>query len=657
VRHARVGKLRIMGLDERATGTGLAGLFGMVKGETWQRLYHVLPWAILAVLLLAGAVLRFYRLADLFIFLPDQGQEANITWTMIQTRTPALIGIKSSVGIYHGPAYNYLLLIPFLIGGGHPVSGAALSGVFDLLAMVLLFIIGRRLFSVWAGLVAAALWCSATMTVYFARFGSDYCPLPFFVLLMFYGLLQIIEGRERWLLLVVPLLSVAWQLHDQAVLLAPFYGLVWLWFRPRIRLRTYAFAFLLTMVTLAPYLVYELRNDFFNFRSIVRYVFQSRGSGDGSGGLGRSAGRVQRVLQVLDERLLPAGVPWHLLAQMLLAVGLIGLILALRGDRRREIQLFLLWLLTPLAYVIWPGPLDLHYLIILFPLPFLLLGFGVDTLRRAHWGLALPVAIGIGWLVLTGTQMTLGQFRASMPGTYPTTIGVVDHVIASANDQPFAVRLVSRWEGFDQHDSPYRYLFAWRGAQPSARADIQTFVIYDHQNLRDGPTQPGVVINDVKVVHLPAPVLGRNVLLNPDFSAPSGGPVERWQLPDGAARIERDASGTALVLTGTEVGDRVSAVQDLSIEPGKRYIIRFGYRNRLDAGAQHVYFQVKNRAGATLDIFPNGGGYVAAASTEWDEGSFLVEVPPGGEVATLWLRNRGIGDAWFRNVEVREVLP
>ncbi len=126
----------------------------------------------------------------------------------------------------------------------------ALTGIVDTLTVLLIFLIGRHLFGVWVGLVAAALLAVTVMHIQLAHFFISDPYLTFFVTLSLY-LMLLANARGRWsmiylalaavvvglavgskfsaVLLLLPLAVVAWsvpeRLRRRALVLAGIVGL------------------------------------------------------------------------------------------------------------------------------------------------------------------------------------------------------------------------------------------------------------------------------------------------------------------------------------------------------------------------------------------------------------------------------------------------
>ncbi|MGH2442212.1 MAG: glycosyltransferase family 39 protein, partial [Chloroflexota bacterium] len=185
------------------------------------------PYALPVVILLVGAVFRFYNLNwdnghtlhpdERFIYEVVSGANGNppLSWPnsiqqFLDGRDPrGGMALHPGVGSPLNPhdfAYGSLpfYLLAFLAGiasflgqhlgflsgwaaanayGNLPMLGRALSGVLDLVSVALVFILGRRVFGYWAGVVAMALTALTVLDIQLSHFYTvDTVLLPFVLL-------------------------------------------------------------------------------------------------------------------------------------------------------------------------------------------------------------------------------------------------------------------------------------------------------------------------------------------------------------------------------------------------------------------------------------------------------------------------------------------
>ena len=140
-------------------------------------------------LVLAVAVgTRLGRL-DLIEFKADEAQVAGLALDAAHGLWPAA-SIATSNGVDNPPLPLYLFALPALFTRD-PAWLAAASGLLDVLAVLLVFVIGRRYFSGRAGLAGAAFYAAAAYPALFARKLAGPYLQPFFAALLLWCLLAI----------------------------------------------------------------------------------------------------------------------------------------------------------------------------------------------------------------------------------------------------------------------------------------------------------------------------------------------------------------------------------------------------------------------------------------------------------------------------------
>src|SRR3989344_8549760 len=103
--------------------------------------------------LISGIALRSVEVINKnFLFGFDQGRDYLAVKNIVVDHKLTLIGseigagVSGFRGIFHGPFYYYLLALPFIIFKGDPYGGMILMFILGITAIVLSYIIGRRIF-------------------------------------------------------------------------------------------------------------------------------------------------------------------------------------------------------------------------------------------------------------------------------------------------------------------------------------------------------------------------------------------------------------------------------------------------------------------------------------------------------------------------------
>ncbi|MBU3957431.1 glycosyltransferase family 39 protein [Patescibacteria group bacterium] len=111
---------------------------------------------LLFVILIIAAFVRFYHLSEMANFDFDQEYAVNFAYSVTRVFPIQLIGQPLSVeGLFMGPLYFYYLVPFFAVSGLHPLGGFAGSAVLGLITTTAYFFIGKKLFGIKAGLIAA----------------------------------------------------------------------------------------------------------------------------------------------------------------------------------------------------------------------------------------------------------------------------------------------------------------------------------------------------------------------------------------------------------------------------------------------------------------------------------------------------------------------
>jgi 4-amino-4-deoxy-L-arabinose transferase-like glycosyltransferase len=196
----------------------------------------------LVIVILAGAILRFYRISDRGIFIHDEAHFASVVRTYGDalgwlwknraelrsgTLTPAdarayLVRRGGSLFGTAKEGHIAAQALFSLIYGLRPTTGPVLSGIFGAATLLLIFALGARTSGVPAGLLAAASLASSAMFLKYSRSGLAQADSIFFAYLAVLLYLLSREKKSRrtpFLALAGLSLGVAFTCH---------YNIVWI---------------------------------------------------------------------------------------------------------------------------------------------------------------------------------------------------------------------------------------------------------------------------------------------------------------------------------------------------------------------------------------------------------------------------------------------
>src|SRR5215471_8692115 len=189
------------------------------------------------MLLLAGILslatfLRLYRL-DLSWFYGDTARDLTIATEVATGQHWPLLGpVLSQSQAYLGPAYFYLLAVPYVVVK-HPLAGAYFIALCNVGAIYVLFHFAQTFFGRAVAVGASALFAVFPLALWSARTIWNPGFLPLFTLLFMRALYAlIVHEHSRALVALLPLLAILMQLHFSAVSLLIVVLLALVLFRP-----------------------------------------------------------------------------------------------------------------------------------------------------------------------------------------------------------------------------------------------------------------------------------------------------------------------------------------------------------------------------------------------------------------------------------------
>lgn len=157
---------------------------------------------ILTALFICAVFLRSYNLYNSLFFGPEQGIDFFRIKSIVVDHHPVLVGAKTDIaGVFHGPIYYYLAAIPFLASRGDPFIIALFFILLNCITIFPLYSVCKKLFSVRAGLISAALFTISFGAITYTHWLSSHplvIPLTAFFLL---GIVNFLTGNKKYLIL------------------------------------------------------------------------------------------------------------------------------------------------------------------------------------------------------------------------------------------------------------------------------------------------------------------------------------------------------------------------------------------------------------------------------------------------------------------------
>jgi len=228
------------------------------------------------LIILAGIFLRLYRVQDFYMFLADQGRDAVIVRRILLLQKFPLIGPPSSIGeVFLGPFYYYAVA-PFLwLFQSNPVGLAIGVGILSMIGSIALYFLVKKIVSREAALILSAFVATSSLFVDIGRFSWNPNLLPYFSFITLSLFFLALHGKRKMLysFLFGIFFGLSFQLHHLAALLTLPIALYYILFIVRkkdmMTLRVPFISLAGFLLTLLPFVIFELRHNFLNMRNLL----------------------------------------------------------------------------------------------------------------------------------------------------------------------------------------------------------------------------------------------------------------------------------------------------------------------------------------------------------------------------------------------------
>lgn len=249
------------------------------------------PIILLLLILSLAFVLRAQNLSGMAHFEHDQEYAANFAYSVIKEYPIQLIGQGLSIRpFFMGPIYFYFLTPFFFLSNLHPIGGAFGSIILGLINILVIFIIGQKMFNKATGLIGAFIYAFA-----FRYIDYDWNATPtyssfFIVLLTWFCFYKLWHGNFKFLPFLAFLFGLYTSIHP---IYFPFYIAFLVLLIIRFKkfysskkfpsLKQIILAILLFLVPLSPLLLFESLRGFFELKQFIEFYqaneFHKIGSG------------------------------------------------------------------------------------------------------------------------------------------------------------------------------------------------------------------------------------------------------------------------------------------------------------------------------------------------------------------------------------------
>lgn len=416
------------------------------------------------MLLVFAGFFRLWRINDLTEFLGDQGRTGMIIYEAWKVRQLPLVGPPVLTGQFLGPAFYYIIGLPFVFGGFHPIIPSIFMAMLGILAVLLLYRFASILYGSWIGIAVAGLYAVSPSIVRADRTLWEPTIVPLFVIFFLYLAYRAYEKQFPFSLLPLGIVvGILVQLHYPNVIFVGLSLILILAMALNKRCRIWPLALgavggvIGFFGVLTPFFVYEMSHAWADVREIAFTMLTSGGNG--------AATVAPMWEQMIDysSRLFGTMIP-GVSRNMLIAIQLFAVV-ALFWKRSFWSFFWGVWYVGGIAAIsLYKGTVFDHYLHFMLPLPFVFMGGVLQALESAipKKGLIIISIVLFVWSIHQTDVFTAG----------PRDISRIGHVVDVIRDEsgatPYSFALFASRSFSDLH---YRYFFLWRHNEPVIMSD------------------------------------------------------------------------------------------------------------------------------------------------------------------------------------------
>ncbi len=465
-------------------------------------------------ILCVSLFLNLYKITSLLMFFGDFGRDLLAARDMIVTGKIPLLGIPSSViWLHQGPLSIYFIGLSLLIGRFNPIAPAVFYAFLGACSTFLVYRLGKALFGSRAGLLSAAFYATSPLIVMNARLPYHTAPIPFFTLLFFLTLWNVIKGNYRLIFTLFFLFGLLLELELSNALIAIILGIIWVFYRLPVTKRIILQALGGFVLGILPFILYDVTHHFIQtgglFLWIINRIRLFLGLTISGNATTHEAGSAVTTIWSEIVRIIFPAVDIVVVA--IIALGAIA-VLQMRKEllyraKPNGLIMSLVWLLVPITgYIVHAKP-GTAYFPFLYPVIALFIGYTFFTYAK-RFLLVLFVFFFIIFFnasyLVSNNYFLATQQSKTVPAlygySYGISIGVQKEVAQFIAQDAKGNQLAIKGGGFLRQYATdvdnYKYLVWWYGAHLNDNAPVQ-YVIY--QNKKEIPKHTQVVYNSTFV--------------------------------------------------------------------------------------------------------------------------------------------------------------
>ncbi len=452
---------------------------------------------ILFAILLVSAFLVFFKLDKLFIFIGDQGWFYLSARDLLLTGKIPLVGITAShTWLHQGPLWTYILALIFWLSKFNPLAPAYFTALLSVITVLLVYKVGKILFSKSVGLIGAILYATSPLVIINARMPYHTSPIPFLSLLFILFLHKWLKGSKYFFPLALLILSLLYnfELATQVLWFVLLGILIYgalkkkRWALALIDFKVIIVSIMFLIVPLLPVLIYDYSHGFLQTLGFLAWIayrgvlFVPNAVTDRNSIV--SFSQMLKFYEIAYGKLL---FPINTVAQLFLFISSFGtFILSFynqikRNKIRVSYAILGLWVFIPLiTFLINKTPSD-AYTPLLFPSIIMLTALSLDKFMHIEFLKLISIGVIILIVLANSYYLLSKNYLMGQPNgsgiEFSKRLDVAKDIVRQAAGRKYNLMAKGQGSEFSSFTMNYEYLTWWLGNGPEKKPSKLKFVI------------------------------------------------------------------------------------------------------------------------------------------------------------------------------------
>lgn len=417
------------------------------------------------IILLIGILYRLALTANgNFLFNMDNARDMVDVREMVVLPKLRLIGPTSAIeGFYNGPAWYYLLAIPFLLSGGDPYASILMEiSLWAIGGFFLLKLVSK--WGSWLVVSIGAIWIASNYIVLTNLYAFNPNPVTLLAPLFLYLLVEYLEkGKAIYGISTWFLAGLFFNFEMNFGIFTPLIILASVILTKNLRLlkqKGFWVGFVFFVLTLLPQIVFDLRHQFIMSRAVLRHLSET-------GGELNILIRFQAIASSFFNTFVPTLMNHKLFSWLILGLSVPAIYGFFKEKKKENLVLVsLIFIFIPfLGYLFLPVTVNPWHLggemaVSLILIAYLMKRLMEGSLPSKLASIYLAVSIIIFGLSNIGSFFLKDYGKSNTDQSlYKNEITAIDYVYKYANGGNFKVYTYLP----SVYDYPYQYLFWWYG--------------------------------------------------------------------------------------------------------------------------------------------------------------------------------------------------